>query len=193
MIYTLDELLMKLGAPEVAERKNMSWHYFVPRKEHLAGHASVRLEADGEYLVAEMHHVREDVMDDDGEIHVSKTESFYLYAERTARPGHYRINELAFDGDAYPKPSKSVAELALSIFHARALDISIRMVEQEFNKQDIMNPKDEAPQRRPALGASFVQRALQEKAMREIEQQNTSKNSNVVMFRPRRPYAAANI
>jgi hypothetical protein len=203
MLYGLNELLTKLGAPEVKEKGEMSWHYFMPRQEHLAGHASVRLENGGEHLVAELHHVQENVVDDDGDVHVSKTESFYLHAERTARPGYYRITRLAFDGDEYPKPAKSVIELALSIFHARALDISIRMVEQTFNKQDILDPagdvfkKENFPPRYSA-SKTFAAQARQERSLREGEKQSVAKalvtaaGDNVVLFRPRRPYAAAN-
>jgi hypothetical protein len=140
MLYSLHDLLMKLGSPEVRERGRMEWHYFDKKKNALAGFAEIRLEAGGERLTAEMRHLRENYSDDQGTVHAQYTESFYLYAERTARPGHYRITKISLDGDDYANPSKGIIELGLSVFHARALDISIRMMEQVFNKQDILDP-----------------------------------------------------
>src|SRR5690606_27824380 len=85
-----------------------------------------------------------------GNVHAQFVETFHLLAERAARPGHYRVTRVAFDGDAYDNPQKAIMELALGVFHARALDISILMVEQTFNKDDILSPgsKDDifAPQ-----------------------------------------------
>ncbi|MDE1152861.1 MAG: hypothetical protein PW788_10025 [Micavibrio sp.] len=140
MMYALNDLLQKMGAPEVRERGHIEWHYFDKTKNALEGFAEIRLEAGGERLVAEMKSIRENYIDDLGETHPVYTESFYLYAERTARAGYYRINKLSLDGDDYNSPQKGVVELGLSVFHARALDISIRMVEQVFNKQDILEP-----------------------------------------------------
>ena len=140
MIYALNDLLMKMGAPEVKERGRIEWHYFDKIKNGLAGFAEIRLEAGGERLIAEMKHIRENYADDEGKLHPVYTESFYLYAERTARAGYYRITKISLDGDDYSNPQKGVIELGLSVFHARALDISIRMVEQVFNKQDILEP-----------------------------------------------------
>ena len=203
MIYGLNEILTKLGAPEVKERGEISWHYFMPRQEHLAGHAVVRFENDGEHLIAELHHVRENVVGDDDIEYVSKTETFYLYAERTARPDYYRVTRLSFDGEEYPKPAKSVIELGLSIFHARALDISIRMVEQAFNKEDILSVESSLPvqQKRPLKtpAKTFAAQARQERALRQGEKNFLPQalaaqgGDNVIIFRPRRPYPAANV
>lgn len=140
MIYALNDLLQKMGAPEVREKGRIEWHYFDKIRNALGGFAEIRLEAGGERMIAEMKSIRENHTDDEGRLHPVYTESFYLYAERTARAGHYRINKIVLDGDEYNNPQKGVIELGLSVFHARALDISIRMVEQVFNKQDIVEP-----------------------------------------------------
>lgn len=137
MIYTLHELLGKMGAPEVKEKRRIEWHYFDAEKTSIAGHAEIRLEAGGERLIAEINRTCEDFEDDHGKIHAVYDDRFFLAAERTARPDHYRITALIFDGIQYERPTKAVIELGLSIFHARALDTSMRMIEQTFNKQDI--------------------------------------------------------
>ncbi len=152
MIYRLEELLIKMGAPEVREKKQVEWHYFDKSRNILAGSASIRLE--GEKLVAELRQMHENFEDDHGKHHASYTETFYLVAVQSKRPGYYRIEKIAFDGEDYEDPTKAVIELGLSVFHARALDISIRMVEQTFNKQDIVEPAELAPalapRRKPA-------------------------------------------
>lgn len=176
MLYSLHDLLIKMGAPEVRDRGQMEWHYFDKKKNALAGFAEIRLEAGGERLVAELRHLRENYTDDAGATHQAYTESFCLYAERTARPGHYRITRIALDGEEYASPSKAVIELGLSVFHARALDISIRMMEQVFNKQDILDaPVTPAPQARPY-------KALKEKMMKEAA---VRPSAVIIPFRPR--------
>ena len=141
MIYSLEELLTKMGAPEVKERGHMRWHYFdtVPGSDSdtgAGGFAEIRLE-DG-ILTAEMQQTRSAEQKDE-----NQHDSFYLRAERTkgsAGGGRFEVTEIAFDGTRYAQPQKPVIELGLSIFHARALDISILMVEHAFNRQDIVRP-----------------------------------------------------
>lgn len=140
MMYHLHDLLKKMGAPELKSRPRLEWYYFDKARNMLAGFAEIRLEAGGEFLVAELKRYREDHIDDDGRHHDVFEESFFLYAERTARPDHYRITRLSFDGEDYGHPTKPIIELGLGVFHARALDISIRMVEQTFNKDDMLVP-----------------------------------------------------
>ena len=137
-MYDLQDLLIKMGAPEVREKGSITWHYFDQAKKQLAGVAEIRLEAGGDRLIAELKHIRENVEDDNGKIHPTYIDNFYMAAERTARPGQYRIVRLDFDGAAYDRPGPAVVGLGLGIFHARALDISVKMVEQTFNKQDIV-------------------------------------------------------
>lgn len=153
MIYDLQSLLSKMGAPEVREKGDISWHYFDAAKNRIAGAAEIRLEAGGERLIAELKHIRENVEDDNGKTHPVYIDNFFMAAERTARPGHYRVIRMAFDGDVYDKPKQNIVELGLGIFHARALDISLRMVEQTFNKQDILEPpvtSTHVPAKKPA-------------------------------------------
>jgi hypothetical protein len=138
MIYTLNDLLMKMGAPEAKEKGQMRWHYFDKTNDEIGGFAEVRLVNGGNGLIAEMKHLRRDYEDDAGEKRGDYTESFYLYAERTGT--RYKVTKVAFDGEEYSHPQKSIIELGLSMFHARALDISILMVEQAFNRQDILRP-----------------------------------------------------
>jgi hypothetical protein len=140
MIYHLNDLLKKMGAPDLRQRNRLEWYYFDKTRNGLAGFAEIRLEAGGEFLVAELKRYREDHVDDDGKRHDIFEENFFLYAERTARPEHYRITRLSFDGEDYGHPTKPIVELGLGVFHARALDISIRMVEQTFNKDDMLEP-----------------------------------------------------
>ena len=144
MLYTLDELLIKMGAPEIKEKGQIRWHYFEKMNDEVGGFAEIRLLDDGACLVAEMKQLRlidiEDLRDgeDPDAAEGAYAESLYLYARRTGT--HYEVTKVAFDGEEYPHPQKSVIELGLSIFHARALDISILMVEQAFNRQDIIRP-----------------------------------------------------
>jgi hypothetical protein len=144
MIYQLDDLLLKMGAPEVREKNHIEWHYFDKARKDLAGFAEVRLEAGGQRLIAELKHTRENYEDDNGDVHATFTESFYLHAVRTGKD-RYTVVKVAFDGEEYKDPARNIVELGLGIFHARALDISILMVEQTFNKQDILEPA-EAPE-----------------------------------------------
>lgn len=140
MIYHLRELLKKMGAPDLGDKRRLEWYYFDKARNQMAGFAEIRLEAGGEFLVAELKRYQENHVDDSGKRHARFEESFFLYAERTARADHYRVTRLSFDGEDYGHPTKPIIELGLGIFHARALDISIRMVEQTFNKGDMLEP-----------------------------------------------------
>lgn len=145
MIYTLPELLTKMGAPEVQEKGHLRWHYFDRTSHEIAGFAQIFLIDGGHRLLAELQHIRHNYEDDSGQVHPAFNESFYLHAERVGT--RYKVTKMAFDGEEYPHPPKSVIELGLSLFHARALDISILMMEQSFNKLDILQPVvDENPQ-----------------------------------------------
>lgn len=143
MIYHLHELLTKMGAPEVREKNRLQWHYCDAESGAVAGFADIRLEAGGERLVAELEAMRSDEEKQTSPDHADE-DKFYLLAERTARPNYFRVLHISFDGETYTRPSKSVVELGLSLFHAKALDISIRMVEQSFNKQDMLEPREES-------------------------------------------------
>lgn len=156
MFYALDDLLGKMGAPEVKARGRMGWHYFDGKDGALAGFADIRLGAGGAHLIAELKHIKENYEDDTGAFHPTYTESFYLYAERLPREGYYKIAKIAFDGEEYAHPQKGIVELGLSLFHARALDISIRMIEQTFNKEDILTQKEDAPLSLPPLRSPLV-------------------------------------
>lgn len=153
MIYHLRELLKKMGAPDLGDKRRLEWYYFDKARNQLAGFAEIRLEAGGEFLVAELKRYQDNHVDDNGKKHERFEESFFLYAERTARPEHYRVTRLSFDGEDYGHPTKPIIELGLGVFHARALDISIRMVEQTFNKGDMLEtaefdaPANEAPKK----------------------------------------------
>jgi hypothetical protein len=172
MMYTLDELLMKMGAPEAKEKGQMRWHYFDKTSDASGGgsggYAEVRLLDDGKSLVAEMKHLRPAAEDDDAESLIDDetgaaekiySESLYLYAQRT-HGARYTVTKIAFDGEEYPHPRKSIIELGLSIFHARALDISILMVEQAFNRQDIVIPTAETrlPKALPDTVSQFLKK-----------------------------------
>lgn len=142
MIYHLHELLTKMGAPEVREKNRLQWHYCDSETGAIAGFADIRLEAGGERLIAELQALRsEDEMTQSPD-HADE-DRFYLMAERTARPNYFRVLHISFDGETYTRPSRGVVELGLSLFHAKALDISIRMVEQTFNKQDMLDAREE--------------------------------------------------
>ena len=136
MMYALEDLLKKMGTPEALERTRVEWHYFDKAFSDLAGFAEVRIEGKGARVVAELRQVRENVADDHGIVHAQVEESFRLVASRMPG-GLYKIETLSFDGAEYANPPRNITELGLSVFHARALDISILMVEQMFNKHDI--------------------------------------------------------
>lgn len=150
MIYHLNELLTKMGAPEAREKPRLEWYYFSDAKDgagsEIAGYADIRFDMGGERLVAELKAPRsEDEIDASPD--AATHDRFHMVAERTARPFYFRITEMSFDGEAYTRPSKAIIELGLSLFHAKALDISIRMVEQSFNKEDMLEIKDEDPRK----------------------------------------------
>jgi hypothetical protein len=145
-MYRLEDLLRKMGAPEARERKHIEWHYFDKARPDIAGFARVRLEDDGCRLFAELRHGRENYEDDKGELHARFVETFHLEAARAPYSRRFRVIRIAFDGETYEDPPRAVVELGLGVFHARALDISIRMVEESFNKSDILAlPPVEAP------------------------------------------------
>ena len=145
MLYSLNDLLTKLGAPEVRQKGHMRWMYFDQENSEIAGHAQICLVDDGKTLLAELQHPRHNYEDDSGRLHATYKESFSLHAERIGT--QYKVTKIAFDGEEYPHPQKSIIELGLSLFHARALDISILMLEQSFNKQDILHQNSNEPQR----------------------------------------------
>jgi hypothetical protein len=155
MFYKLAEILTKMGAPEVQEKNRIEWCYFDKKSKGLAGYAKVNLEAGGQRLVADLRHSRENYEDDHGKIHEKFEETFHLVAER-AGPNIYKISSVSFDGKDYVDPPSAVTELALSIFHARALDISILMVEQTFNKQDITEPEHDIETELPPFGRRAI-------------------------------------
>lgn len=138
-MYSLKDLLIKMGAPEVRERGRVHWHYFDKERQDIAGSAEIRLDDDGHTLVAELKHLRPDYEDDNGRIHTLFTETFHMRAIRSGKD-KFKVQEIGFDGEIYHDPQKPVIELGLSIFHARALDISILMVEQAFNRQEMLDP-----------------------------------------------------
>ncbi len=166
MMYTLDELLMKMGAPETREKGQIRWHYFDRKSDEIGGFAEVRLLDGGVTLVAELRQWGSG-QQDGGDV-----ESLYLHACRSG--SRYAVTKIAFDGEEYPQPPKSVIELGLSIFHARALDISILMVEQAFNRDDIVH---HAQPEQPMLQNAYVTRRLQSARAQEW--------GVVVPFRPR--------
>lgn len=185
MMYSLTDLLTKMGAPEVRERGHIAWHYFNKNQNDLAGSAQIRLEEGGTRLVAELTHIKENYEDDRGRTHAQYTESFYLRAERTTSRNQYKITRLSFDGEEYPQPTRAVIELGLSIFHARALDISILMVEQAFNKRDLLDPVSGIP--------SDFKLSEFKKNFAHLEKPAQKKPTAVIIpFRPRVSRLAAN-
>lgn len=135
MTYALTELLAKLGAPEVEETEHVRWTYFKKENTEIGGFAEIRLEDDGRRLVAELRHWKENIEDDDGVLHCALRESFYLHAIGLADHGRFRVTKIAFDGEDYTHPESGIVELGLSIFHSRALEISIKMTEEKFKKK----------------------------------------------------------
>ena len=97
----------------------------------------------------------------------------------------------SLDGEDYSNPQKGVIELGLSVFHARALDISIRMVEQVFNRQDITEQPLSEPQAEPKpdparqFRAQFQQPQPQPPAPIRKEEWGV-----VIPFRPRKSLQA---
>jgi hypothetical protein len=145
MIYTLNELLTKMGAPEAREKGSLRWHSFDKDKSEITSFAEIRVIDDGRRLIAELQRLRHNYEDDAGTVHPVYIETFYMHAEAIGEK--FKVTKVAFDGEEYADPQRSIIELGLSIFHSRALDISILMVEQAFNKQDILRPIiDERPQ-----------------------------------------------
>lgn len=184
MMYTLDELLVKMGAPETKEKGQMRWHYFDGAQNEVGGFAEVRLLDNENTLVAEMKQLRH--RDDETADERFYTESLFLHARRAG--SRYEVTKIAFDGEEYSLPQKSIIELGLSIFHARALDISILMIEQAFNRDDILQPVvDETPQYKnvPVRRKKPVEE--QRIPMHDPANGQTGNWGVVVPFRPRTP------
>lgn len=182
MMYSLYDLLIKMGAPEVKEKRCIEWHYFDDEKKELAGFAEIKLDPQGHRLTAELKHLHKDFEDDEGTVYPTYTETFYLQAERVGGSDGYRVSKICFDDEEYINPRKAVIELGLSLFHARALDISIRMVEQTFNKQDMFETTAET---RPAVRPFFVAPAAHPAPKKESY-------GVVIPFRPRQAIYPAN-
>lgn len=177
MFYALEELLAKMGVPEVKHRNRIEWHYFDETFTDLAGYAEVRLEEEGRRLVVEQSRTRENYEDDHGNIHAQYEETFSMTAEHVGED-LYRVTNLSYDGNAWDTPPVPMVELALSVFHARALDISILMVEQNFNKQDIA---DIAAEEQPE--GPFGRRAIFSRL--DDAPQRVASFGVVIPFRPR--------
>lgn len=173
MIYHLHELLTKMGAPEAREKARLEWYYFDPETQEMAGYADIRFDMGGERLVAELKAPRsaEEFADSPD---MATEDRFYMVAERTARPFYFRVTEITFDGETYTRPSKAVIELGLSLFHAKALDISIRMVEQSFNKEDMLEAKEED-----------ARKGLRNIPVRRRAEKTAERFGVVIPFRPR--------
>ena len=135
MTYKLKELLLKIGSPELEEKRELSWHYFDKEKKDIEAFADLRLLDGGNALVAEQQRFRQDYEDDDGQIHETYVEAFYLHAKKIGE--NYKVTKLAMDGEEYTNPERQLTELALSMFHSRALDTSIAMLEQSLNKEEL--------------------------------------------------------
>lgn len=142
MSYSLTELLAKLGAPEVEETEHVRWSYFKTKNTEIAGFAEIRLEDDGQRLVAELRHWKQDTTGNHDPDTDRAWESFYLHAVRPTPDGRFTVTRLSFDDEDYTYPAKAIVELGASVFHARALEISIQMMEQAFRQQG----KEKAPQ-----------------------------------------------
>ena len=50
MMYLLDDLLAKMGAPDLKEKGRLEWFYFDPVRQDIGGAAEIRFEAGGERL-----------------------------------------------------------------------------------------------------------------------------------------------
>jgi hypothetical protein len=158
MVYALKELLVKMGIPEtdLMERRHVEWHYFDTARIDLAGFAEVRMEEAGSRLVAELRHTKQDYEDDHGTMHDHFEQTFHMVAERVGE-GVYEVKSMGFDGENHAAPARAICEMGLGLFHARMLDISIRMVERAFNKDDILDTLlPEAPVLRPLQKAIFA-------------------------------------
>lgn len=176
-MYTLNDLLTKMGAPEIKEKGALRWHYFDKARRDIAGFAEIRLMDGGARLVAELLHTRRNHRDEDGVFHAEYQESFFLHAER--RAAYFVVTKIAFDGAEYGHPDRRIVELGLSLFHSRALDISILMLEQAFNKQDMLEEKPIDPYASLKQVPRLPERPVQKETF-----------GVVIPFRPRRQWAA---
>lgn len=137
MLYTLEDLLTRMGAPEVREKGRIQWYYCDKATHEIAGFADIALDAGGDRLIAELKNFCPEYNDAHGCRHPAYVETFYLHAVRAG--ACYKVTRLAFDGEDYAHPSRAVIDLGLSIFHARVLNINILMIDQALNKDDILS------------------------------------------------------
>lgn len=186
MIYHLHDLLKKMGAPALRDKRRLEWYYFDKATNQLAGFAEVRLEAGGEFLVAELKRYDESPADKKGKRQERFEDSFFLYAERTARPEHYRITRMSFDGQDYGHPTRPIVEMGLGVFHGRALDISIRMVEQAFNKTDMLDAVETPAPEKTVITAKSSRRRIEHAPLpAPVKTAQQEAYGVVVPFRPR--------
>lgn len=134
MHMTLEDLLVKLGVPEVLESGTQRWHYTDEKDPDVGGFAEVRLEAKGKQLVAELKHWRKNMLTEDG-VCEPMLQTAHLRATRVGDTDRFSVTEAGFDGSVYRPCPRPMLELTCAIFHARAIDINTRMVNAAFRAE----------------------------------------------------------
>lgn len=135
MVYRLQELLTRLGAPDTLEKDHVEWHYFDAQGFDLAGCAEVRMEASGGRLVAEIRHSHQEREDDQGLFDAQFTQAFYMSAVLIGRD-MYTITKIRLNGREYLHPSRAVVDKGFDIFHARASTFNATQVDQSSKTDD---------------------------------------------------------
>lgn len=134
MAYILQDLLKKIGSPEVQVKKESRWYYTDDTDSEYGGFADIKLQQDNMVLTVDLYHRKNKYEDDIGTIHSEKVESFSMQAERSLKDGLFYITSLAFDGEVYDPKDEAMFELGCSVFYSRAVEISTAMMRQEFRK-----------------------------------------------------------
>lgn len=143
MHMKLEDLLLKLGVPEVEDTGRQRFHYTDKDDAEVGGFADVRMEGQGQYLTADLKHWRKGVMEDEGHVVPSLIQSVHVRATRLGQSDLFDVTEVGFDGTTYRPCPRPMIELACAIFHARALDISMRQANHMFNHDPLKDVADE--------------------------------------------------
>ena len=146
MAYTLQDLLKKIGSPEVKARKETRWYYTDQEDSEYGGFADIKLHDNDTILTIDLYHRKNKEKDGIGIVHNEKIESFAMQAEKSTKDGLFHITSLAFDGEIYNPKDEAMVELACSVFYSRAIEISTSMMRKEFIKLQ-----------RPEMKSNFIE------------------------------------
>ncbi|TVQ83467.1 MAG: hypothetical protein EA357_06005 [Micavibrio sp.] len=187
MDYTLRELSQKMGFEAFDETGERLYYYNRPENSKLGGFAEIRLEEEGNMFSASLYHCRGNYEDDSGAIHKDFEESVEIRATRVGED-RYRIIYMELDAAKQPANNAAMAELGMSIFHSRIVDIQDGMAAQSFGTaMDSISRRDDRYEEQAGIQSAAI--AAVEAAFRDnkaMTQKDTASGGIVIAFPGRR-------